>query len=457
MDKKCYQAFMDRETPCPWCKLNEVINTGQPFSETTTPEDPRERYSGHAMRILTSPVKNKREEVIGEVEYDIDISELRNAKIKAEEANQAKSAFLANMNHELRTPLNGIIGFSDILRTMPLDEELKGFVDIVYTSGKHLADIISDILDLSRIEAGKFELNAEKTELNPLIENTLSMVRPKAEGKGLCLCSSIEDTVPETVEVDASRLRQILLNLVANAVKFTNEGSVSVSVSLLERQHDQARLLFKVSDTGMGIKQEEQMKIFEPFQQADMSADKKAQGTGLGLAISKKMLELMDTSLELESEYKKGSTFSFELLLPCDETTDRDTTADDLTQEHSLFKNKKVLIVEDDPVNMQYAQTALGMLSKDIQIITAENGEEGYEQYREHQPDLILMDIRMPKLDGYQATNMIRADDEKVPIVAMTAKALEEDKEDCLAAGMSDYITKPVSLEQLKKTLKKYL
>ncbi|HPF17731.1 MAG TPA: PAS domain-containing protein [Thermotogota bacterium] len=387
-----------------------------------------------------------------------DITELNREKEKAQMANQAKSMFLANMNHELRTPLNGIIGFSDILRTMPLEEDLRGIVDIIYTSGKHLSDIITDILDFSRIEAGKLELNTEKTELKPLIENTLSMVRSKAEGKGLSLYSFIENDVPETVEVDGSRLRQVLINLIANAVKFTDKGSVSVSVSLKERQRDTVRLLFKVTDTGMGIRKEDQKKIFEPFQQADMTAEKKAQGTGLGLPISKKMLELMGTSLELESEYRKGSTFSFELELSCERPTARDTTAEDITQEDFLFKNKKVLIVEDDPVSMQYAQTALAMLSKDIQVMTAENGEEGYEQYRKHLPDLILMDICMPKLDGYQATAMIRSHSKDIPIIiAMTAKALEEDKEKCMAIGMNEYLTKPVSLGQLKEILKKYL
>ena len=285
------------------------------------------------------------------------------------------------------------------------------------------------------------------------------MVRPKAEGKGLCLSSSIEDTVPETVEVDSSRLRQVLLNLIANAVKFTDEGSVSVSVSLLERQQDQARLLFKITDTGMGIKEGEQKKIFEPFHQAEMSVDKKSQGTGLGLSISKKILELMGTSLELESEYGKGSTFSFELVLPYEKehSVDSNKINTENTQVLKELTNKKILIAEDNPVNMQYAQTAIAMLSKDIHIIQAQDGKEAYQLYREHQPDLILMDIRMPKLDGYQATKMIRAHDENIPIIALTAKASINDKEDCLRAGMDDYITKPVSLEVLKKTVGKYL
>src|SRR6056297_506539 len=388
-----------------------------------------------------------------------DMTELTLERKKAEEANRAKSEFLANMNHELRTPLNGIIGFSDILRNTPLNNEQSGYVDIVYTSGKHLADIITDILDFSRIEAGKFELNPEKTELKPLIDNTLSMVRPKAEKKGLRLCPSIENDVPETVEVDPSRLRQVLLNLIANAVKFTDEGSVQLTVSLQERKHDKVRLLFEVTDTGMGIKEEEQEKIFEAFRQAKMSTDKKAQGTGLGLAISKKMLELMGSTLKLKSVYGKGSTFSFKLVLPFEMVPPvvSKKTRSEKTEETPALTGKKILIAEDNAINMHYIQTAISLFSKDIQVLKAENGKEAYHLYREHHPDLIFMDILMPEVDGVHATALIRQQDGQTPIIAMTAKALEADKESCLAAGMNEYITKPVSLERLRETLKKYL
>ena len=387
------------------------------------------------------------------------ITQLTQEKEKAVDANRAKSTFLANMSHELRTPLNGIIGFSEILKNTELNHDQQGFVDTVHSSAMHLSDVITDILDFSRIEAGKFELHPENTSLKELVEKTISIISQKARQKGLALNLSYGEQLPQTVFVDGPRLRQILLNLLSNAVKFTDSGSVHLTIKLLQRHSDSALLLFRVDDTGRGIKQEDQTRVFEPFHQTDMSSSKSAEGTGLGLAIIKEILEKMDSTLKLQSVYGEGSTFSFELLVSCEpsQTTGTNQTFAERTEDQSSFKYKKVLIVEDNTVNMNYAQTILSMFSKDIQILMAKDGNEAYHVFLEHAPDLILMDIVMPGVDGYQATAMIRQHDEQVPIIAMTAKALKEDREICLAAGMNDYITKPVSVYQFKETLKKYL
>ncbi len=388
-----------------------------------------------------------------------DITELTEEREKAIKADHAKSEFLTNMSHELRTPLNGILGFSDILKNTPLIDEQREYVNIIQTSGKHLTDIITDILDFSRMEAGKFELHPTKTDLRPLINKIVSIVRYSAETKGLEFTANIGHSIPQTVEVDHSKLKQVLLNLLSNAVKFTDEGSVQLTVHLQERQNNKARILFKITDTGIGIKEKDQEKIFESFYQADMSTCKRVDGTGLGLTICKEMLEKMGVMLKFNSKYGKGSTFYFELWLPCEgeQKNDSDNEGFGKTAEYSPFKNKKVLIAEDNQVNMHYAQTALSLFSKELQVIKAKDGKEAYKLFLEHSPDLILMDIIMPKIDGYQATTMIRNRDQNIPIVAMTAKALDEDRERCFAFGMNDYITKPVTLDQLKETLKKNL
>jgi len=249
------------------------------------------------------------------------------------------------------------------------------------------------------------------------------------------------------------------VNLLTNAVKFTDVGAVKLTVSLVERLPDKVRLLFMVTDTGMGIKEKDQARIFEPFHQADMSTSKRAQGTGLGLAIVNNLLKKMGSALELKSIYGEGSTFAFELLLSCDREQPADLNQIDtvIKAEGQSFNDKKVLVAEDNPVNMHYLHTALSMFSKDIQVITAEDGKEAYKQYLEHKPDLILMDIVMPEVDGYQVTKMIREHDTQIPIIAMTAQVLKGVKEDSLSAGTNDYIAKPVTLDQLREILEKYL
>src|SRR6056297_3179450 len=227
----------------------------------------------------------------------------------------------------------------------------------------------------------------------------------------------------------------------------------------MARQKDKTSLRFQVTDTGIGIKEKDQGMIFEPFRQVDMSNTREYGGTGLGLTIANDLLQKMNSCLHFKSTYAKGSAFYFELLLPCekDRPTDSSKESSGKMTGNAFFNNKKILIAEDNPVNMEYAKTALAMFSKDLKILKAKNGKEAYQKYQEHKPDLILMDVVMPDMNGYQVTAMIRQHDEQIPIIAMTAKALKEDKDNCLAAGMNDYLTKPVSLAQLLETIKRYL
>jgi PAS domain S-box-containing protein len=441
-----------------WIKVNAIPQFHQgedkPYQVYASFEDITEQ------KELEYTLREQREELMASNEEMEALNEELTASVEeARKANQAKSDFLANMSHELRTPLNGILGFGEILKNTPLSNDQLRYLAIILTSANNLLEIIRDILDFSRIKAQRFELHPEKTDLVTLIDKTASVVQYSAEKKGLNLFVDIAENVPQKVQVDGARLRQILLNLLSNAIKFTDEGEIHLTVKETERQKDKTRLLFQVTDTGIGIKEKDREMIFEPFRQVDMSNTREYGGTGLGLTIADDLLQKMGSSLDFKSRYGKGSTFYFELLLPCekDRTTDFSKESSGEITDNPSFKNKKILIAEDNDVNMEYAKTALALFSKDLKILKAKNGKEAYQQYLEHNPDLILMDIVMPDKNGYQVTRMIRQHDTKIPIIAMTAKALKEDKDTCLAAGMNDYLTKPVALIQLLKTLKKYL
>ena len=460
LGKKCYEIFLNRGKPCPSCKLQTVLQNGKSLSDITNPEDPRVQSSGKAFQILYAPVKNKAEEVIGVLEYSLDITELRDAKLKAQKANKTKSEFLSTMSHELRTPLNGVIGFSQLLQHTALDATQKDYLDVILTSSKNLLDLISDILDLTKLEAEMTRLTPETINLEPIIQKTIAQFNYKIKEKDIKLEVFISDKCPKQIRIDQARLKQILLNLLSNAIKFTNQGEVTLRVTPknIDEERQKVTLLFSVKDTGIGIKTEDIDRILQPFTQVDMSNTRKYQGTGLGLSIVNRLLQKMDSQLHIESVHGEGSIFYFMLTLPYNkEEVIFDTPTKNKVDPNADYKNKTILIAEDNSINMFYARTVISKFFKNIQILEAKNGNEAYQLFLEHKPDLILMDIVMPVIDGYKATKMIRMQNQSVPIFAMTAKSSKREREKCLKSGMTDYLPKPITLDKLKETIKRSL
>lgn len=416
------------------------------------------RKDGSKLWVLnsTSPIYDKHGQVIGSMGMLTDITarkqaeeELQQAKSIAESANRSKSAFLSSMSHEIRTPLNAIVNLSRLLMDTDLNPEQKDYTKMILESSDILLSLINDILDFSKIEAGKMELESIGFDIVPVVRKVVQLLKVKADEKRLNLSFHIQDDVYPYLIGDPIRLRQILVNLVGNAIKFTHEGGVTVTVETETQTETHTLLRFKVSDTGIGIPKDRIDHIFSPFSQADISTTRKFGGTGLGLAISKQLAEMMGGQIGVISHEGLGSTFWFTAMfekrfgqISKIKEVEKDQTSSTIP---NIPKDVRILLVEDNLFNQK---VALGLLKKiNVTVDVAENGVEALQKLSSARYDLILMDIEMPKMDGLKTTRIIRNMNSKnrnIPIIAMTAHAIKGSREHFIEAGMNDHITKPI-------------
>jgi len=377
---------------------------------------------------------------------------------EAERANTAKSQFLANMSHEIRTPMNAIIGFSEVLEEEPLTGQQKEYVKMILDSSRHLLELINGILDFSKIEAGRMRAETVECDIRALLANIESLMNPSAKQKQLEFKIDCTEDVPDTIVTDPAKLRQCIINLVSNAIKFTEQGYVKLTARQTAKD-DKPFVEFEITDTGIGIPADKLDILFESFTQADGSTTRKYGGTGLGLAITKQLADLMGGNITVESEAGKGSTFR--LVIPANTADGRHNDYENFAASQEVEKEAetsfsgRVLVAEDSATNQVLIKPLLEKLGFVVTI--AQNGLEVIEAVKNQHFELILMDMQMPEMNGYNATKKLRGLGVKTPIIAMTANVDEEDKEECLRAGCDDYISKPIDRTHLVNVISNHL
>jgi len=378
---------------------------------------------------------------------------LRAAKEEADKNARIKENFLANMSHEIRTPMNGVFGFSRLLLQTKVDSTQQKYAQSIYSSAENLLAVINDILDVSKMESGKFEIKNSDFDLADKIKSVLKILQVSLDQKGLGLIVEIDEKIPSCIVAAPNRIGQVLINLVGNAIKFTEKGKIHLKVHLQEEKV----LLFEVVDTGIGIPEDKWDTVFDSFMQIESYITREYEGTGLGLSISKELVRLMGGEIALKSEVGKGSTFYFTIPFEfCKEVKESSTFKENVLLKHlKVNDGVKVLVAEDHPVNQELAIIYLGLLNCSYELV--ENGKDAVEKAANTKFDIILMDIQMPQMDGIEATRQIRAFDKDTPIIAMTAHALEKEKQGCLDIGMNDYLTKPFKAEELEEFIIKYV
>ena len=392
-------------------------------------------------------------------------AEIKKARFDADQSNKAKSMFLANISHEIRTPINGIVGMSELLSATPLSEDQQQYTTAISVSAENLLQLVNDLLDLSKIEANKMTLMYSSINLRELVDHITVLSREKALAKNINFTVQIGEDIQTNITGCSLRINQILTNLIGNAIKFTDSGTVTLKIAAVELQKTNCRIRFSVEDTGIGIKESELPNIWQSFEQEDNTTTQLYGGTGLGLTICKKMVDMMDGIISVESQKGEGSIFSFELPFELDQSSS------DKKQESSLISPKtnpqdellkfdntiKVLLAEDDHINRRLAITVLSRMKCNVHAVI--NGSEAVEAFKTQEFDLIFMDCQMPITDGYEATKIIRELEKDttlhIPIVAMTANVMTTDKTKCIDAGMDHYIPKPIKKQALINVLNK--